>query len=469
MTSITTKAVALLPAPKAPFLALFALLLVADVLFWGMTLGLNVPLFLLLLACGTHLHFGRRARWKTCVIAWAILLVSLVPSVEVAQTVSTLLALGGFCVFVGLLTGPDPRAQVWATMRFPIQMVSCISTDSKSMLRRAPKPHRRELLASLTDWIVPLGLGLVFLGLMMPANPVIDRWIWDLFQERSLPNIDVARLVFWVGVALFVWPCLRLVTFRDQLLRPAPNLRPLGQVWYLSERSVVRALILFNLIFATQTLSDIGILWSDVVLPDGVTYAKYAHRGAYPLLFAALLAGGFALLAQPFIEDRPLLRILLLVWVGQTAVLMASAMLRLDLYIDAYGLTRLRFFAFIGMALIGGGLVLMMWQILRAFRQSWLMIRLAELSLITVYVCSLINVDGFVVRHNVNHYDTLLPGDYVCSLGKGADIEIAQYEDANNVSLCGDDRGMSIDWYRSSDWREWGYRNARLRNKLAEI
>ena len=50
-------------------------------------------------------------------------------------------------------------------------------------------------------------------------------------------------------------------------------------------------------------------------LPDGMTYANYAHRGAYPLMLTGLLAGAFALVAQPWLESR-MMRVLLLVWAG---------------------------------------------------------------------------------------------------------------------------------------------------------
>jgi hypothetical protein len=38
-------------------------------------------------------------------------------------------------------------------------------------------------------------------------------------------------------------------------------------------------------------------LWGSATLPDGLTYADYAHRGAYPLIVTALLAGWFAIVA----------------------------------------------------------------------------------------------------------------------------------------------------------------------------
>ena len=85
--------------------------------------------------------------------------------------------------------------------------------------------------------------------------------------------------------------------------------------------------------FAAQTLMDVGYLWGGVRLPDGMTYATYAHRGAYPLMTTALLAGGFALVAQTWLDGR-VMRGLLLVWIVQTLILVMSSILRLALNVD---------------------------------------------------------------------------------------------------------------------------------------
>ena len=60
----------------------------------------------------------------------------------------------------------------------------------------------------------------------------------------------------------------------------------------------MRSLVLFNLLFAVQTVMDVHYLWRGAALPDGMTYATYAHRGAYPLIVTALLAAGFVLVAM---------------------------------------------------------------------------------------------------------------------------------------------------------------------------
>ena len=62
--------------------------------------------------------------------------------------------------------------------------------------------------------------------------------------------------------------------------------------------AILRSLIVFNLMFAVQTMLDAAYLWGGVALPDGMSYASYAHRGAYPLIVTALLAAGFVLVAM---------------------------------------------------------------------------------------------------------------------------------------------------------------------------
>ena len=61
--------------------------------------------------------------------------------------------------------------------------------------------------------------------------------------------------------------------------------------------AILRSLIVFNLMFAVQTVLDAAYLWGGVALPDGMSYASYAHRGAYPLIVTALIAAGFVLAA----------------------------------------------------------------------------------------------------------------------------------------------------------------------------
>lgn len=456
----------------APIIALLILIVFGDLLLFQIFPGVALPVFLISVAVCAHGFCFRVVPVRSAIVAWGTLLVALIPAVDLVQPISVAFALSGMLAFVGIMVGREGRAATWAAIRFPLFGVIQTFVDANTLIKQ-PRQKGDALIASLRDWIVPGVLGLVFAGIMIIANPVLDAWITAIFTGRNVPLPQLEQVVFWSVLALLIWPFLRLTGLQGVLIRPTPEIHAFGQVWYLSARSVTRALVLFNLIFAVQTLTDIAILRGNAALPDGLTYAEYAYRGAYPLLAAALLAGGFALLAQPFLAGRPVLRAMLLLWITQTALLVASSMLRLDLYIDTYGLTRLRFLALIWMAVIGGGLVLMLWQTLRGFGPGWLLMRAAELGLVATYVVALINVDGFVARHNLNKaaasaaFERQLQYDgYMCRLGDGAVPAMVAYNQEYGNGTCDRSRHKLAE---PADWREWGYRNARLRHKLSEI
>ncbi len=90
----------------------------------------------------------------------------------------------------------------------------------------------------------------------------------------------------------------------------------------------VRCLILFNFLFLLQNLLDIKYLWGGSALPSGMTYASYAHRGAYPLIATALLAAVFTLICFSGNKSHPSWRpakLLVYLWLAQNIFLVGSA------------------------------------------------------------------------------------------------------------------------------------------------
>lgn len=143
----------------------------------------------------------------------------------------------------------------------------------------------------------------------------------------------------------------------------------------LLARIMTRGLLLFNLVFLVQNLLDVEYLWAGAALPEGVTYAGYAHRGAYPLIATALIAGGLTLLAFSGKCSGPawkLARVLVYFWLGQNVFLVASSLLRLEKYVSVYSLTGLRIAAAVWMLVVGAGLCLIFCKVLRNKSLRWL-------------------------------------------------------------------------------------------------
>lgn len=451
-------------------LLLFGLVTVADLLVWGLTARLGWVVLALMVAAGAQAMARPALSPGRLGLAWGVLVLCLLPILEEAQVLSMLFALMGLALFVGLVVASGRQAVWRAAGRFALFGMGQTGRDLAALpdVVRDPKAVQRQALGAARDWALPMGLGAVFVALFASANPVLDDWITTALNWDPGVTLDGGRVMFWLGMAVLVWPFLRLTPLAPRLTRdPSRRDRTLSLPRGLVHaRSVMRALVTFNLIFAMQTVMDGSYLWGGLALPEGMSHAEYAHRGAYPLLVTALLAGAFALIAQPFLRGQRGLAALLYLWVGQTVLLVASSILRLDLYVDAYGLTRLRFAAFVWMGLVGWGLCLMIGQM--AWRRSvgWLYAASALSGLVTLYLCCFVNVAGLIAGYNLSRPGLDQDSWYICGLGAGAAPEISAHEAKTGQTYCVYTSAPVV--VPPHDLREWGYRNWRLRRSLAE-
>jgi hypothetical protein len=245
---------------------------------------------------------------------------------------------------------------------------------------------------------------------------------------------------------------------------------------------IVRSLVLFNLLFATQTALDINYLWRGAELPDGMTYASYAHRGAYPLIVTALLAAAFVIVAMrpgSDAERSPLMRALVFAWVGQNVLLVASSILRLQLYVATYSLTYWRVAAFIWMLIVAAGLILIVARIMTRRSNAWLVsTNLATLAL-TICVCGCVNFPSLVANYNVaraldvNKPSPAFDIHYVVSLGPQALPALDRYISAHGMAtpplLLGRRAQLTAQHLqRTNGWRAWTFRNWRLTRYLTD-
>ncbi|WP_416374978.1 DUF4153 domain-containing protein, partial [Sphingomonas sp. Leaf226] len=134
---------------------------------------------------------------------------------------------------------------------------------------------------------LPLVGGALFVTLFAAANPLIAQTLAAI----RLPS--VWQILLWIFVAVCVWPSLRPHRSVMRLAARLPDPEPVLPGTSLP--SVLIALALFNAIFAVQNALDIAFLWSGGALPAGMTQTEYVHRGAYPLIGTALIAGVMAL------------------------------------------------------------------------------------------------------------------------------------------------------------------------------
>ncbi len=441
--------------------ALAGLISLADFLLWQVMPGLSLPVFgFCLLLAGLGATGGRG--WGGVILGGVLFL----PVIEQVQVLSLLFWLAGIILggaWLALGGWPGTRQLTSGAIRLLALGPLHALRDMGGLLAFGRKglPATDRMQGLVLGWALPLGLGLIFLSLLLEANPVIEDWLRRL-DRMGLP--DMSRIFFWAGMALVIWPFVFLPGLRGQLLAKTRSVligpRQLPRI--LNDRAVRRSLFLFNLLFAVQTVMDATFLWGGAALPHGMNYAEYAHRGAYPLLVTALLAGLFALVARPYTGNDALVRLALLAFVAQNVLLVGSSLLRLELYVEAYGLTRLRMAAAIWMGLVAVWLAMILWQIVNRQSAGWLLARSLVLGLTLIYACMFVSFDRTIARYNLSH-DVPLDAWYICNLGPAALPEILAYERQKARSLC-------VSGYpylrKIDDWREWGFRDWRVFRSL---
>jgi hypothetical protein len=141
-------------------------------------------------------------------------------------------------------------------------------------------------------------------------------------------------------------------------------------------------------------------------LPTSYTYAQYARKGFFELCMVATI--NLALLGFTYLFARrqvheypPFLRVLTGIISFSTCLLILTAMSKMLLYIDTYGLSRLRIYTLWFMvALIVVFLVLLAWHF-KSFKLGRIMV---IIPLAFSLVLFLANTDGIIARYNVNQY-----------------------------------------------------------------
>ncbi|MEJ2814750.1 DUF4173 domain-containing protein [Caulobacter sp. CCG-8] len=454
--------------------AALALVAVADLLFWGHAFGATLGAFALLLVLAA---------------------VALKPAARHdAKAVWALAAAVVLALVLGWAPGPLAWLLFWAALGLAVLLPRAHRFDdawrwsqrlaaqaavgllgpwldlarTRRLRRTAPRWTLRGLAPLLA---LPVIGGAVFLTLFALANPVIA----DALSGLRFPTVSgdlFWRGVFWLMVLTLAWSVLRP---RRRRVLPTGKARPVAAIAGVSVASVTLSLIVFNALFALQNGLDAVILWGGAGPPAGLTLAEYAHRGAYPLIATALLAGLFVLVAlDPRMPTAkvPTIRGLVVAWVAQNLFLVASSILRTVDYVQAYSLTRLRIAALVWMGLVGLGLVLICWRMLRGKSGAWLINANAAAALVVLTAGCVVDLGAVAAAWNVRHAREVggagprLDLCYLDALDGSAAVSLVRLEQAAAPDLPADYvaalREEAVDhlWAQQGDWRSWSPRAA---------
>jgi hypothetical protein len=454
-----------------------ALTAAADALLFDRAVGINLALFCFAaLSAAALIHpearRDRRALSAFTVAASFCLLLADRPGV--IATAMFMVALGVAVLSPRADGEGDVLAWLSRFVRAALTAVAAPVLDARKFSARGGRPGAVRRLA--VGAVLPVVGGAMFLSLFVMANPLIET----AMAGWRLPPFSPGRLVFWLFIAVSAWALMRPRGARRRIVIAARPRAPGA-----ASASVMVSLVVFNVLFALQNGLDAAFLWSGAPLPAGVTFAEYAHRGAYLLIVTALLAGAFVLVfLRPGAAQSRVVRWLVIAWVAQNLMLVASSALRTVDYVEAYGLTQLRISALAWMGLVGIGLVLICVRLIAGRSANWLIGTNTAAMAVVLTAVAVVDIGAVAAAWNVRHAREVTgragaPRLDLChlrELGPAALLPLAELEARNGkpeklalaVSAARAAALKELE-IRQADWRTWTWRSQRRLNAAREM
>jgi two-component system, OmpR family, sensor histidine kinase BaeS len=320
---------------------------------------------------------------------------------------------------------------------------------------RAP----RVLVTAVVSVLVVLVFGLLFVS----ADAVLESWV-----DSLLPDLDLDSAVFRV----FVTVAIGGPTLAAAYLALNP---PHVEVWGVRPRTPgahrwewLVPVLLVDAVFALFVAAQLSVLFGGhgyVQRTTGLTYAEYVHQGFGQLTVATLLTLLVVWAASHWAakEDRLWLRASLGLLCALTLVVVASALHRLFLYQDAYGLTRLRlvvelFEGWLGLLVLAAAVAgLVRWGV-------WVP-RFALVSgVVGLLGLAALNPDALIANQNLDRYDATGQVDWHYLRNLSADA-VPAFEGRKAPELtC----GLPRYWSQSDDWLAWNLGRSRAKSAVGD-
>jgi hypothetical protein len=322
----------------------------------------------------------------------------------------------------------------------------------------------REAIAVGRGAALAAPLLVVFGALFVAADAAFSNLVEDAFDdERAAGHVFLFTVFAWVGAGL-----VRSVAIsRSEALVWRPRRLSLGAT------EITVALALVDALFAAFVAVQFRYLFGGaghVEATTGLTYSEYARRGFFELVAATGLVLPLLLAADRLIRPRRrrelrLFRALGALLVLLVLVVMASAVQRMRLYQDAYGLTALRVYATAFMLWLAIVLAWLLVTVLRGRRGRFAVGALAAV-FAAVFALDVANPDALIARTNtarglegkpldVRYLGTLSP-DATPVLARELP-RLARTRPADRDALAALAAQLIARTSEANDWRSWSW------------
>lgn len=442
-----------------------------DILLWESEVagpGISIWIFLL---CGATYLLNNRAEsaWRKVLVCWsavafsASLLLVLRASMNVLPLVLMTIVMSAVLVLLqasgGSLVEAKLRDYFRSGWRLPIRVLPGLFPVLAS-LQWQGLAGSTKVLGLVKGALLATPLLFIFITLFASADANFDRYVAELVDTLSFAapqHLLFILFVSWISIGLLRCTLLQRETTRVSERR-----------WQLGAEETAMIMGSLALLFISFVVLQASYLFggqSTLALSTGLTAAEYARRGFFELILVGSLTLAVLLGLSASENSTRIFRPLAVVLIVCVFVIFVSAIQRLSLYIDSFGLSLSRVFAAAFMIWLAGNILSFALTCLRGNERGFAS-GLVLSGIAAVFILVLANPAAIVARVNLNRsllVEQELDLTYLLNLGPDAVPVILSYlPRLKNTQQCeianafllryGNERNSSV-----KDWRSWNY------------
>lgn len=411
-----------------------SLLILYNYFFWNEKLGINLPLFSLILA--TVIIHQNENSFKSRKVQVFLPLVLLTGFFVLFNNsgISIFTHILSFVLLIGF-THEQKMRSIYLTLANAT--LSLVLTPLKLGIQARKKFENISIIRSIIFWskclMLPLAISILFYILYANANFIFSDFfatyinlIYDI-GNKFFSIVSIEKFIFLLFGALiitgttakyyFSYFLSKDLFYSDYVARNKMNSTLISNqskpFAFNALRKELKAgtflLLILNLLLLVLNSIDIKLLWFGFLPPDQFSMKKFVHEGTFFLIISILLSMIIVLYLfrknQNFYSKNKTLKYLTYTWIAQNIILCISVSVRNSYYLfyDGLAYKRIWLFAFILVTVFG--LVSLITKVIHK-KSFYFLITLNSWSVyLTLVVLSFFNWDVIIAKTNINHWN----------------------------------------------------------------
>jgi hypothetical protein len=259
----------------------------------------------------------------------------------------------------------------------------------------------------LTGVLISIPVLFVVLQLLMSADSQFESMMGEIPQWFQAVDAEAIIRVLAVLFCTFAFFGLMQVLLKKHINAIQQEINDQSS-FKIDAIITITVLVLINSVYILFTVVQFKYFFSGTLQGD-FTYAEYARKGFFELLFVTLINLSMIIFVLSFIENaintiKRLIQSLLTILVLSSAIMLSSAFMRLSMYEEAYGFSFIRVMAHSFMIFL---VVIFAYTLIKIWIERLSLFHFYFISSLLYYTSiNMIDLEKMIVSKNIERYET---------------------------------------------------------------